>query len=236
MTVRSVFVCALLGSAFSTAALAESRSFEVPAFDQVSVSSGISATIEIGGSQSVTADAFNAAILERVQVEVRNSRLEVSLRWDALDWVFNFGADKGVVLHIAAPALNAADSSAGADVEVRGLAGDTLSLSASSGANTVAADVKGGRIDLSASSGAYLKLTGTCEHLVAAASSGANIEAGGLACQDVNANASVGGHLAVRAGRSLDAHASVGGSILVSGNPATTTIDSSTGGSVSFAP
>ncbi|MBI4921263.1 MAG: DUF2807 domain-containing protein [Devosia nanyangense] len=236
MTARSLFVGALMGSAISTAALAESRTYEVPTFDQVSVSSGISATIEIGGAQSVIADAFNAAILERVQVDVRNGRLEVSLRWDALDWVFNFGADKGVVLHVAAPALKAAESSAGADVEVRGMSGDTLALSASSGSNIVATDVKGGRVDLSASSGAYLKLTGTCEHLVAAASSGANIEAGGLACQDVNANASVGGHVSVRAERSLDANASVGGSILVSGNPATTTIDSSTGGSVSFAP
>src|SRR3954471_5113847 len=115
----------------STAALAESRTFPVAAFDKVSVSSGITAIIEVGGAAAVSADAANSAILDRLQVEVRGDKLEIGFRSDFFDWIFNFGQNKGVVVHVASPSVVGAEASSGADVDVTGMTGDALTLSSS---------------------------------------------------------------------------------------------------------
>jgi hypothetical protein len=215
--------------------LAESRVFEVPDFDAVSVSGGISAVIDVGGAKAVVADAPTAAVLDRLQIEVRGNRLEVGFKWDALDWLFNFGQHKGVVVHISAPRLGGVSASAAANVDARNVAGTTLSLDASSGASMAAQLVTGQRVSANASSGANLSINGTCDQLIADASSGGSLTARDFTCKNVDANASSGGHASVNATVSIDAEASSGGNIAVSGRAPDVRSNTSSGGSISFA-
>lgn len=229
----------VLGVAFSAmlagAAAAESRTFDVPQFDAVSIAGGISAIIDVGGVQAMVADAPTAAVLNRLQVEVHGGRLEVGFKWDVLDWLFNFGQYKGVVVHISAPRLSGVSASAAADVDVKNLAGTALGLDASSGASMSAQLVSGDRVSANVSSGANLAMTGTCEQLIAGASSGGSLVARDLACRNVDANASSGGHASVRATASIDADASSGGNIAVFGRAPEVHTNTSSGGSISFA-
>lgn len=216
-------------------ALAESRTYTLPPFDGVSVSGPISAVVLVGGEQSVAADASTSATLDRLHVEVRNRRLEVGFEWDPLDWLFNLGQNRGVLMHISVPALSSASASAAADVDVKSPAGETFSVDSSSGASLSVKDASSTRVSASSSSGATLTMAGTCDQFVGSTSSGANLAAESFECRKVEIDASSGGHAGVRATTSVKANASSGGGIAVFGAAADVQSETSSGGSISFA-
>jgi hypothetical protein len=227
---------ALAGLGLATGpALAEQRSYDLASFDTVSVATGISAIVEIGGTQSVSAEAPNAAALDRLKVEVSNGRLELGIDGNFVNWFFNFGQRKPIVVHVAVPRLRAAEASSGADLDIAGIPPEGISIGVSSGASIAATATGAERMALDASSGGTIKAKGTCTHLVANASSGANLDARDLVCADVNAQASSGGHADVHADKSINANASIGGGIRIFGNPPDTNTNSGTGGTIDFA-
>lgn len=235
MAIRFLMLGAAALALLPGAALAESRTYTLAPFDSVSVSGGISAVIEIGAAQSVVADAATSAVLDRLDIEVRGNRLEVGFKWNVLDWLFNAGQNKGVVVHVTAPALSGASAGAGADVDVSQMTGTVLSLDSSSGASMSADGVNAERISLSSSSGANLAVAGSCKQMIGDTSSGATLQARDFECTDVDVNASSGGHASVRATKSVDANASSGGGIEIFGNAPEIRSNSSSGGSITFA-
>jgi len=232
--IARIALATLLGGFVSTALCAESRTFSVPSFDEVSVSANISAIIDVGKDTAVTADAANSAILDRLQVEVRGKRLEIGYRADFFDWVFNFGQNKGVVVHVFAPSVVSVEANSGADVDANGMTGDALTLASSSGASLAAKAVSGSRVSVETSSGAGLTIEGSCMQLIAEASSGANADASHLACEDVDAGASSGAHVGILAMKSIDAEASSGGSVQIFGKAPDVKVDTSSGGSITY--
>lgn len=216
-------------------ARAEERVYDMPTFERVEVTAGVSAIVEAGPAQAIRADAPNAATLDRLTVDVRDGTLRLGIEGNLVTWLFNLGQRRPIVVHVTAPAIRAAAASSGADIDVRGLSGDAQ-LSASSGAAIVATIAAGADVSLDASSGASLRVSGSCTRLVADATSGASISARDLACDTVKATASSGGHATVRARTAIEADASVGGGIEVSGNPGKVQVNSSMGGSVDMSP
>jgi hypothetical protein len=229
----------LLGSATLLAlagpAFAESRAYTLPPFKGVSVSGGISAVINVGGAQEVTADASTKAILDRLDVYVRDNTLTIGFKWDVLDWLFNFGQNKGVLVHVTAPSFSSVAASAAADVDVGKISADMLNLDSSSGASVAAQDVTGGRVSANSSSGGNLAVGGSCDQLIGNASSGGSLAAHDFKCTNVDVNASSGGHASIRATVSVDADASSGGSIAVFGSAPDVRSNTSSGGTISFA-
>jgi hypothetical protein len=217
-------------------ALAQSRNYDLPDFDSVSVSAGVTAIIAVGGTQSVTAESSSAAALNRLEVDVRDRRLEIGIESNPLGLLFNFGRSDRIVVRISAPHVSKAEASSGANVDVDGMSGDSLALFASSGAALAATGLSGAAVTIDGTVGANLDVSGTCGRLSASASSGASVEAGDLVCGEVRAQASSGAHLTVYAQTAIDADASVGGGVTVRGKPADMKVTSSTGGAVSFVP
>lgn len=217
-------------------ARAEQRTYQVAPFDTVSVSTGISAIITAGGTQSVMAEAPNGAALDRLKVEVNDGRLEVGIDGNFVTWFFNLGQRKPIVVHIGTSGLKAAEANSGADLDLTAVSGGTLSLGASSGASISLQAPDAERVSMDVSSGASIKATGTCKHLIANVSSGGNIDARELRCDDVNAQASAGGHADVDAVKSINANASIGGGITVFGEPTDRNVNSGTGGSIDYSP
>jgi hypothetical protein len=221
--------------ALSAPAIAESRAYTLPPFKGVSVSGGISAVITVGSDQEVTAEASTRAILDRLDIYVHNNTLTIGFEWDILDWLFNFGQNKGVLVHVTAPSLPSLAASAAADVDVAQGSSDVLSLDSSSGASMAVQDVNGGRVSANASSGANLTVGGSCDQMIGNASSGGNLTAQDFNCRNVEVDTSSGGHASVRATVSIDADASSGGSIAVFGRAPDVHSNTSSGGSISFA-
>ena len=102
---RSLATGALVAGLAMTPALAASRTIELPAFDQVSVSAGITAVIDVGMAQAVTADAPTDATLQRLDISVKGSQLVIGLKWNVVDQLIALGASKGVMIHITPPRL-----------------------------------------------------------------------------------------------------------------------------------
>jgi len=215
-------------------AFAADRSYDLPAFTAIEIASGIDATVTVGGAQNVAATARDAETLDRLKVDVRDGTLKIWREGDLFDLFESFGDGLQTRFTISAPALAAATSSSGADVDVSGLGGDRVRLKASSGADLKATDIQATAIDVDVSSGADLTANGTCTTLSVEASSGSSVEIDNLACTDAVVNTSSGSDVSLRASGRLDAKASSGADVSVHGQPKTTTIENSSGGSVTL--
>lgn len=205
--VTTGLACTLLAGA----AFAETKSFDVSGFSEVTATSGVDVAVEVGGSYSVTLET-NGAIDEAL-VEVRGARLVLG-RESPGGLRINLGRGARFAYTVTMPDISAAKSMAGADLAITGISGDSVALDASSGSD--------------------LEAEGSCTSLSADASSGADIRAFGLACANVRADVSSGADIEVTATGSLRADASSGGTIRVRGNPGDRNIDKSSGGSVRF--
>lgn len=212
--------------------LAADRTYDLPPFTAIDISAGVDAVVTVGGSQSVAATARDHSSLDELRVEVRDGTLKVWRDWDILD-LFEFGRDE-TKMTISAPTLTGAESSAGADVAVSGLSGETVWLEASSGADLKATDMQATNVEIDVSSGADLSANGTCTSLDVEISSGAHAEIADLACTDAEVEASSGAGVTLRASGSLRAEASSGADITVKGKPKTSNVEESSGGEVTI--
>lgn len=211
------------------AAHAASRTFDVAPFTAIDISSGIKAVVTVGGDQSVVADSANQQYLDELKLEVRGDTLHAWIDWDIFD-IFEF--DREVSITISVPALTEAEASAGADVDVTGMTGQSISLEASAGARLDVRGVAAERFDIDASAGATVDVDGTCGQSSVDSSAGAQVRADRLLCEEVDANASAGAGADVHASLSVRANASAGANIRVYGNPGQIDQETSAGGGV----
>ena len=230
---KAVFAAVLLFASLGGVALGASKTYELDAFTAVDISNGIEARIEVGPAQSVRAESAREADLEDLIVTVENGKLHARTDWDILD-IFAF-AQRRITLHVTVPALDAAEASSGADIEVKGMSGEKVELESSSGADIEAQDVAGRVIRINLSSGADISVDGACGSADMDISSGATLRAERLACADVAVNASSGATARIFASASLRANASSGAAIEVSGKPASVDKEESSGGEIEIA-
>jgi hypothetical protein len=214
----------------ATASQAESRTYDLDAFTAVDISSGINAEIAVGGAQTVRAESPYVEELDELIIEVRDGKLSARTDWSILDF-FSFG-ERQITLFITVPALDSAEASAGADIEVSGMSGDAVRLNASSGADIDAKAAAGKSFRIDVSSGADITIDGACGIAEVDASSGATLRAEDLECADVDVNASSGATARIFAGTSVKANASSGADIEVHGRPAKVEEEESSGGDV----
>lgn len=213
-------------------AAAASKTFDVGAFTEIEISSGLNAIVTVGGALSVVAESPRQDELDELIIEVRDGKLRAYTDWNLLD-LFDWGpTEQRTTLTISVPELRAANANSGADVEVTGMTGDSLGLNSSSGADLKATGATGRTYELNASSGADLTVDGTCESAEVNASSGSDLKAEGLLCESVDANASSGAGASVHASVSLKANASSGAHIDVFGKPGSVDDETSAGGEV----
>jgi hypothetical protein len=216
------------------AAVAAEKSFDLPPFTGISISSGIDAVVIVGdAAQSVVASSPRQEELDDLKVEVRDGRLHVWRDFN-LFGIFDFGAEPQTIVTIAAPELTSASADSGADIGVTGVSGDAVSLNASSGSDIDARAAAGTSFDLNASSGANLTVEGTCQSARIVASSGASLRADRLLCADVDANASSGSDIDAHASGAFKGNASSGSDISVAGNPAGREVETSSGADINF--
>ena len=233
MNLQSITMFATAAFLLSPAALAETRNFDLPGFDEVHVSSGITAEIIVGGDQSVVVEAEDDDDFDELEVSVRNGKLRIELErsfFESLrDW---FSEGPRLTARVSVPALTELEASSGADVDASGMSGQYLVVGASSGAHLTIDEVRGEDVSASASSGASLDAAGTCGRIDANVSSGGHLNLARLECEDVRVDASSGGQAEVFASVSIDANASSGGDVDVAGGPADIEIDTSSGGDI----
>ena len=213
--------------------LAAERTYDLPAFTAIDISSGIDAEVTVGGTQSIKASAPDETHLDEMKIDVQDGTLMVWRDWDLdLFSLFDGMGEPDTKLVIAVPVLTSAVASAGSDVAVSGMSGDAISIEASSGADLKATDIQAVSINATASSGSDLRANGTGTSVAIDASSGSDVDFEDLACTDATVNASSGSDVDLRANGTLKAEASSGSDVSVRGTPTTTEMEESSGGRV----
>jgi hypothetical protein len=211
----------------------ESKVLDFSGFSEIEISESIDGIVIQSDEFEVRATAKDQALLDSVIVEQSGDILKIHRKdlglLKSLTTMFNSPSPK-VYIHL--PKLDAATSSAGADLSIEALSAESLDLSVSSGADITAVQLTVNSINGNSSSGGDLRLGGTCTDGNLSVSSGADIEAEYLKCVSIKVDASSGGDAAVYASEQLRANASSGADIEVHGEASQMSITTSSGGEV----
>lgn len=198
---------ALLAAAAFPAA-AETRNYDLPAFERIDVSAGIHLIAAAGGPQSVEVTT-NGGDFSDLQIKVKDGVLIVTREWNRLRW-HEKKADYKVV--VTARALTA--------------------LEASSGSYSTLSKIDSRNFTLDLSSGSSAVLNGRSDVCTVDISSGANLDARDFICESANIDVSSGGHGEIAVRTALIGDASSGGRMAVLGSPQRVNIDKSSGGQI----
>jgi hypothetical protein len=227
-------VLAVLAASIPLAAVGAEKTFDLPAFTGIEISSGLDALVTVtpGATQSVVVTSPRQEEIDELKVEVNGSTLKAYTDFNLFD-IFDFAqGDRQTLITITVPALQSANANSGSDIDLTGISGDTITLHSSSGSDLDVKGAAGKSYDIDSSSGSQLTIEGTCESARINASSGSNVRADKLLCLSIDANASSGSDADVYASESVKADASSGSDLTVHGNPAQTEINSSSGADV----
>ena len=192
----------------AASAHAETREFDLPAFEEIDISSGIKLIANVGSEQSISVETPNGDFKD-LEIRVRNGALEVSREWNRLSWHQKKAEYK---VTVSVPELSR--------------------FAASSGSYAKIINVDSRDFEMDLSSGAHAEISGNCDNCELDLSSGANLNGKQLVCDSAEIDVSSGGHGALVVRESVVADASSGGHVSVYGNPTRVDIDKSSGGRI----
>jgi hypothetical protein len=193
-------------------------------FEKVEVSRGLEVFL-IPDSQEYVVVEADANLHNVIRTKVDEETLEIYT-----DKLIRSAKSRKVHVHFVQ--LSEIKSTSGALVRSVGeVRSKQIEVSASSGSNQIL-EINAGDFEGSSSSGAHMSLRGKAQKAELSASSGGHINGDDFIAFNCRASASSGGHVRAGVKQVLDAKASSGGHIYYLGDPETTTIRSSSGGTV----
>ena len=125
------FVGAVSVFAFAGAAQAAEKTYDLDAFDSVSVNRAVEMDVTVGPAFSVKAE-FNDAYEKRVILKVEEGTLVASVGKKGL---FKRGGRHNIKVTVTMPELREVEVSTAAELEVSGINAESLNIEASTGAS-----------------------------------------------------------------------------------------------------
>lgn len=229
--IRILTAASLVALGFVGAASAETRTFDVGAFNNIDISAGLDLEFTAGEAQSISVENAKGDFSD-IEVIVRGDTL-VLKRKKNMNWGWNRKRLRYGIT-VSAPQISGLEASSGSDVSGRNMSGSEIRIDVSSGADVTVAGVDGGTVVIETSSGSDASVSGTCVTVRADSSSGSDLDARDLRCENGFADASSGSDISIHVTGSVDADASSGADVDVYGRPTDVQSDKSSGGSVSI--
>ncbi|NEW82386.1 MAG: DUF2807 domain-containing protein [Mariniphaga sp.] len=197
---------------------------QVGEFDQVKVSRGMNVYILQGSPARVVVIA-DSNLHELIETKVEGGVLKITTK-ENIRWA----EEKKVMVTVEK--LTGVGANSGGNVWSQSqIKLADLKLEANSGAN-LTMDIDAGTLSADCSSGANIKLSGLAKEADLGTSSGANLKGEKLIVNECKMSASSGGNVSSTVTGKLDAQASSGGNIAYYGEPTSTNVNSSSGGSI----
>lgn len=197
---------------------------QVRDFDRIKVSRGMNVYITQGSPAKVVVIADNN-LHEVIETKVSGGVLKVYIN-ENIRWA----EEKKVMVTVEK--LNGVETSSGANAWSQNqIMSENLELQSSSGAN-LTMEVNAKYLKANCSSGANIWLSGLAKDAELGASSGANLKGPELKAEQCKMQASSGGNVSSSVTGKLEADASSGGNIVYYGEPSSTEINTSSGGSI----
>lgn len=196
----------------------QTRQFAATGFDRVALEGPDNMTIQVGNGFSVSATG-DTSVLDKLEIAVRDGRLEVGRKRDRSNWGWNSGG-RGAAITVTLPALAGVSLAGSGDMTVDRAEAPAFQASLAGSGDLRIAAVETRKLDLSLAGSGDVRLGGRAVSAdISIAGSGA-VDAGGL--QTESAEIAIAGSGNVRAGVSRAADISLLGSgdVDILGNPA----------------
>lgn len=202
---------------------------DVPDFDGVEVSNGLSAKVTVGPkSVRITGDEQQVS---QVRTEVVNGKLVVKM--EKKGW-FGSNSGRGIQVIISSPKVTSLEASGGADIDAEAAATENFLAEASGGGDVSVHNLDVKKLKVDVSGGAEVTVKGRAELADMEASGGAEIHARELSLKTLNVEASGGCEVEANPTDSISADVSGGSSVHVDSAPAQREVSSSGGAKVVF--
>jgi hypothetical protein len=199
---------------------------DLPAFDAVSVHSGIHASVDMGEQAPVQIDADDN-ILPLVVTEVVDRTLEIRFASHGSIW-----SSETVQVRVRIPRVRALSASGGAELRAR-VDADDLAVTSSGGAEVRVTAMNASRLRVDGSGGSRVQLAGSADDVKLHISGGTRVRAASLAARTVRVKGSGGASAEIRATDTLRGSLSGGSTVRLLG-PASSRVSTSGGSSVDF--
>jgi hypothetical protein len=209
----------------STGAFAASQDRDVPAFDSVSVSAGMHATIEIGPARPVHLEA-DAQVLPLIETVVDGKELRVRFKEAGHRDGF-----REVTVTIQTPQLTGVSGSGGSIIRASFTRAGKSSIQASGGSEIDARGVDAGQLSVQGSGGSILQVAGRADTLELQMSGGTRFRGRDFAVRDLTVEGSGGSEGRLQATGKVNGGLSGGSQLHVRGK-ATARVSTSGGSQV----
>lgn len=205
---RSAIALSLAASLVALPAAAETKTYDLPKFERIEISTGLQLVASAGAAQSVTVESDGGDFSE-LEIAVKDGVLILSREWNRLSWHQKKNDYK---IFVTVPKIEAID--------------------ASSGSYATLSKIDAARFIVDISSGSFVAVEGRSGDCAIDISSGANLEGRAFVCENATIDVSSGGHGELSVLRVLVGDASSGGHMSVFGAPERVNIDRSSGGRI----
>lgn len=200
-------------------------------FNAVSLHGCMKVEMVQGAQESFTieGDSYETS---QVKVEVSKGELSIKKSWKNDVWDKQGCNCEKVRIRLTFRSVEGIKTGWGAQVNVvSALKENALKIDASSGSE-ISLESQTNHLDLIASSGAVVKISGKSQSMFVKSTTGGEISAYNLDCQDVEAKANTGGSARITAQTSIEASAGTGGEIRFKGRPKQRNFSRSLGGEI----
>ena len=212
---RKLLAIGVLGLAGACSAIAQTgdgaqgqRSFEVGAFQSVSLEGSNDVVVTVGGAPSVRAEG-DQEMLDRLDIRVENGALRIGTERGNWSW---FGRSGHATIYVTAPSLEAASIGGSGDMRIDRVEGQRFAASIGGSGDMQIGALRAGQASFSVAGSGGIRAAGAAEATEISIAGSGNVSLGDLQARRARVSIAGSGDVSLQASESVD------GSIIGSGD------------------
>lgn len=202
------------------------RSFQVGAFDRISLAGSPDVVVAVGGQPSVRAEG-DADTIERLEIAVVDGELRIGMRPGSGFW----GHGRGVTIHVTVPALRAASIQGSGDMRVDRVEGARFAAQIAGSGDLDVTALRVGEASFSVRGSGGISAAGAAPRATLNVAGSGGLSLGGFEAGDAAISLAGSGDIALRATRTAAIQLNGSGDVDIAG-PARCTISKTGSGDV----
>jgi hypothetical protein len=192
------------------------RSFQVGAFDKVSLAGSPDVIVAVGGAPSVRAEG-DAEMLDRLDIHVENGDLKIGTKRDA-NWSWGFGHERrNVTIYVTVPTLVGASIGGSGDMKIDKVAGSGFNASVGGSGDMQIGALRVGQASFSIAGSGGITAAGSADRMTMSLAGSGDIEAGGVQSRTATVSVVGSGDVHARAMETADVSVMGSGDVTLAG-------------------
>ena len=173
------------------------RTFQVGAFQSVSLTGSPDVIVTVGGAPSVRAEG-DARMVERLDIRVEGGDLRIGYR-EGSSWSFGFGHRRGVTIHVTVPALAAATITGSGDMRIDRVQGDRFVATVTGSGGLDLGQVQAGEAVFSVTGSGGIRAAGRAQRSHVELQGSGDVDLGALEIRDATVSVHGSGDVTAKA-------------------------------------